>query len=134
MKAAFADSFFFLALLDRRDQHHGEAIRFARSLAQPIVTTRWVLAEVANSIASTHLRGAVRDWIEDLELDPLATIVGPSDDLFQRGLRLYASRADKSWSLTDCISFVVMGDLDLEEALTGDHHFAQAGFRAVFAE
>jgi predicted nucleic acid-binding protein len=47
---------------------------------------------------------------------------------------LYRQRADKHWSLTDCISFVVMEQEGLREALTGDRHFAQAGFAAVFAE
>jgi len=50
------------------------------------------------------------------------------------GLELYARRPDKSWSLTDCISFVVMTDRGLTEALTGDHHFEQAGFRALLRE
>ena len=48
--------------------------------------------------------------------------------LFEAGLRLYASRRDTEWSLTDCISFVVMKQHNLTEALTADHHFEQAGF------
>jgi len=48
--------------------------------------------------------------------------------VFHAGLDLYASRPDKEWSLTDCISFAVMQDLGLNDALTGDHHFTQAGF------
>ncbi len=50
----------------------------------------------------------------------------------RRGLDLYQSRPDKAWSLTDCISFIVMGDERLDDALTGDRHFAQAGFVPVF--
>jgi predicted nucleic acid-binding protein len=48
-----------------------------------------------------------------------------------RGIQLYDSRPDKQWSLTDCISFVVMQDRGIVEALTGDHHFEQAGFTAL---
>jgi hypothetical protein len=51
----------------------------------------------------------------------------------QRGLDLFAGRSDKNWSLTDCISFVVMQDEGLTEALTGDSHFEQAGFKALLA-
>ncbi len=56
-----------------------------------------------------------------------------SDRLYRRGLDLYAQRADKGWSLTDCISFVVMAEEGLREALTGDRHFAQAGYVPLFA-
>ena len=48
-----------------------------------------------------------------------------------RGVALYAERPDKDWSLTDCISFVVMRTMDITEALTGDRHFEQAGFTAL---
>jgi predicted nucleic acid-binding protein len=60
-------------------------------------------------------------------------IVEASADLFWRGFELYGQRTDKDWSLTDCISFVVMRDEDLTGALTGDHHFEQAGFTALLA-
>jgi predicted nucleic acid-binding protein len=52
---------------------------------------------------------------------------------YERGLNLYGSRNDKGWSLTDCISFAVMQALHLEDALTGDHHFAQAGYNPLLA-
>jgi len=58
-------------------------------------------------------------------------VVGLDPHLYQRGINLYAQRPDKEWSLTDCISFVVMSDRGITEALTGDHHFEQAGFRAL---
>ena len=58
-------------------------------------------------------------------------IIPATADLFDRGVQLYAERADKEWSLTDCISFVVMADEGLADALTGDHHFEQAGFKAL---
>jgi len=63
-----------------------------------------------------------------LENDDHVNIIPASHDLFRRGLELYFKRVDKEWSLTDCISFTVMSDEGLAEALTGDHHFEQAGF------
>jgi uncharacterized protein len=60
-----------------------------------------------------------------------ATIVPPTQTLFEQGIAYYAARADKDWSLTDCISFIVMAEQQITEALTGDHHFEQAGFRAL---
>ena len=59
-------------------------------------------------------------------------IVPASESLLQRGLDLYASRPDKEWSLTDCISFLIMGDENIKESLTGDHHFEQTSFVPLF--
>jgi predicted nucleic acid-binding protein len=58
-------------------------------------------------------------------------IVPPEPELFERAIEFYGRRADKAWSLTDCVSFVVMADLGITDALTGDHHFEQASFRAL---
>jgi hypothetical protein len=58
-------------------------------------------------------------------------IIGTSDDTWDKGVELYDSRVDKRWSLTDCISFVVMKDEGISDALTGDHRFVQAGFNAL---
>jgi len=66
-----------------------------------------------------------------LERDEDVEIVGDEGELYERGLRLYEERPDKEWSLTDCISFVVMQRKRIKEALTGDHHFEQAGFVAL---
>ena len=54
-----------------------------------------------------------------------------SEALFEAGFNLFEARPDKDWSLTDFISFVVMEREGLTEALTGDHHFEQAGFTAL---
>lgn len=64
--------------------------------------------------------------------DPLFEIVGYVSSVYQAGFDLFAARQDKAWSLTDCISFGVMAERRLSEALTADHHFEQAGFRAIF--
>ncbi len=58
-------------------------------------------------------------------------IVRASDELFKAGVAFYAMRPNKDWSLTDCISFHVMRDRGIREALTGDHHFEQAGFKTL---
>ncbi len=59
-------------------------------------------------------------------------IVRPTQDLFNRGLRFYDARPDKQWSLTDCISMVVMQESGIKDVLTGDHHFEQAGSNLLF--
>ena len=131
MSRVFADSHYFIALLNRRDASHAPAQAISREYRGQIVTTRWILAEVADALCASPSRERVGAFIEFVQTQAQFAIMGESDALFARGLKLYRSRQDKEWSLTDCISFVVMADEGLTEALTGDRHFEQAGFTAL---
>lgn len=75
--------------------------------------------------------GALPNFTAALYHNPRVHVVPSSPELLQRGLALYASRHDKAWSLTDCLSFVVMQDQGLTEALTADEDFEQASFKAL---
>ena len=70
----------------------------------------------------------------DLAVDVSTTILPPTLELFEAGCDLYEQRPDKEWSLTDCISFVVMHNHGLTDALTADRHFQQAGFQALLLD
>ncbi len=124
MNALFADAYYFLALGNPGDTQH-------RRVTAPIVTTTWVLTEVGDAFAAPKQRPAFLILVEELGKDPRAKVIPASQALFERGIELYAKRPDKEWSLTDCISFTVMDDLQMSDALTADHHFEQAGFRAL---
>ena len=132
MNTVFADTWFYVALLRERDQHHDWVAQFCREYRGFFITTRWVLAEVANAMADSDIREETTAFLRDLEDDPQTTIIGGSDDLYHRGLALYAQRPDKTWSLTDCVSFVVMEEHGIRESLSEDRHFAQAGFVPLF--
>ncbi len=131
MMATFVDTFFYLALILENDQYHARAVTASESRRGRFVTTAWVLTEVADALCEPPQRRLFPELLALLRSDPNTEIVPPDPDLFDRGLDLYARRPDKGWSLTDCISFVVMAERGLTEALTGDHHFEQAGFRAL---
>jgi uncharacterized protein len=131
MKAVFADAFYFVGLLNRADEHHGKVVAAAHQLHDDIITTEWILAEFADALAKSASRRLVAQFIRDLEQDPKTRIIRAGTELFRRGLHLYDERRDKKWSLTDCISFVVMTDEGLRDALTGDEHFDRAGFKAL---
>jgi len=85
-------------------------------------------------LAASSARNKVAGLIAALESDPNATIIEADVRLFRQGLNLCHARSDKEWTLTDCISFIVMDDQRLSEALTGDHRFEQAGFRAALRQ
>jgi predicted nucleic acid-binding protein len=131
MKAVFADAFYFVGLLNRKDQHHARVVAAAGQLRGELVTTEWILAEFADALAESTSRRLVLQFIRDLEQDPKVRIIRASTELFQRGLQLYDQRPDKEGSLTDCISFVVMKEEDIQDVLTGDKHFEQAGFKVL---
>ncbi len=129
MNACFADTYFFIALLFENDEAHEQAK--AIELSGQIFTSAWVLTEVADALATPGRRERFLPLLKFLTDNPLVTIVPAEQGLFDRGVALYDQRPDKSWSLTDCISFIIMQDHGLRDALTGDHHFEQAGFNLL---
>ena len=132
MNAVFADTFFYQALLDARDAAHGEAL--AQSKARlTIVTTEFILLELGNACARAEDHADFLVLLAGMRASPRTRIIALDSLLLQSGLDLFAERADKNWSLTDCVSFVVMQNEGLTEALTGDNHFVQAGFKALLA-
>ncbi|MBA4106424.1 MAG: nucleic acid-binding protein [Pirellula sp.] len=133
MRLVFADAFYFLAVINPDDAYHREAMAYSEANKRPLLTTDWVLAEVADAFAKTPHRGLARQLYFDLRDHLIDVVVPSSRELFEQGFELYHSRPDKGWSLTDCISFEVMREHGVTEALTGDRHFAQAGFTPLFA-
>lgn len=131
MKPVFADSYYYVALLNRHDAGHQQAVKLSQVSYMPAVTTDWVLTEVANATSRAEQRGGFQVLYQQLVADPALTIIPASRDLFLAGLDLFFQRDDKNWSLTDCISFVVMKSAGLTDALTSDHHFIQAGFNIL---
>ena len=134
LQNVFADAVFWIALVVKQDQYHQQAQKWSLQIAGRIVTTFPVLLETANALARPawrlHAMGLINHLQQrsDVEIMPLTT------DLWRRGWELYSTRPDKEWSLTDCVSFLVMQDFGIHDALTADEHFRQAGYRAVLLE
>ena len=131
MRTVFADTFYFLALLDSREEFHPQAALFSRDPELRLVTTEWVLAEFGNAYSDPQDRADFVCLHRTLRSHPRVKVASADTRLFQRGVDLFGQRADKHWSLVDCLSFIVMQDERLTEALTGDRHFEQAGFVAL---
>jgi predicted nucleic acid-binding protein len=131
MTTLFADTFYFVALLSRADEAHAKAVAYTQQFQGRMLTTAWVLTEIADGLKTQRARERFAAFYERLRLRDDVTIVPCSQELFENGMALFRGRLDKEWSLTDCISFVVMERENVTQALTGDHHFEQAGFTAL---
>lgn len=90
--------------------------------------------ETGDGLSAIDFRLEAKAAIDIFIANPWVKVVPSGSDLFDRSLDLYASRPDKNWGLTDCSSFVVMKDLGIQDALTTDDHFRQAGFNAVMLD
>jgi len=131
MRVIFADTGYWVALLNPHDDLHSKAMSLSRSL-QPIhiVTSEMVLAEVLNDFSDrgNYFRQAAINLMKSLYESPNITVIAQTSQQFQTALNLYEQRPDKAWSQTDCVSFKIMEEYKILEALAYDKHFAQAGF------
>ena len=126
MSVVFADAFYFVARVNRRDQHHERVLAFSHSFRAHLLTTDCVVMEVADALAKSECRPRVQDFVFHLRQSAVCEIIPASRELMDRALDLYHQRRDKEWTLTDCVSFVVMRERGIVAGLTEDHHFEQA--------
>ena len=135
--AILIDTGYLVALINQKDSLHARAKTLARSWeksGQPLLTTDAVLIEFANFFARSPLRGLAASWLRRLRQRMAGwTIERLTPQLLDRAEARYASHADKTWSLTDCLSMEVMLEHAATDAATPDHHFAQAGFRVLMS-
>ena len=127
----FMDTYGLIAWINTRDAAHQRVKSYLDSYSGNIVTTEWVLLEFADAFSPSKAKPFAIEAIKRIHRLPMF-LVGFEPAVRQAGFDLYETRSDKDWSLTDCVSFSVMTQRGLSEALTADHHFEQAGFRAVF--
>jgi uncharacterized protein len=131
----FLDTAFIQALLNPRDDYHQQAKRlFPRvRAAAEVWITEAILVEVGNALGSLNRNGAVQ-FIQQCYSTDNIKVVSVNTTLLMQAIALYQARADKSWGLTDCISFIVMQQQNLTDAATSDRHFLQAGFRTLMTK
>jgi predicted nucleic acid-binding protein len=131
MRRIFADTHYWVAILNDQDQSH----QAARSISQtirgtPIVTTEEALTEVLAFFCERgqYMRQAAIAFVEGILTNPAVTVREQSHQTFMDGFAFYKSRPDKGYSLTDCISMLAMRREEITEVLTDDDHFTQEGF------
>jgi predicted nucleic acid-binding protein len=133
----FLDTAYAIALSSSRDEHHQKALLLADKLeadGTKLITTRAIILEIGNALSKQDYRQAAVTLMESLEEDPNVEIVPLTEELYKEAFEMYAKRMDKEWGITDCISFIVMSERGIQEALTTDRDFNQAGFEALLRE
>lgn len=125
----FLDTWFIVALLNVRDEHHEVALSLYPRVraASRVVMTEAVVVETCNGLAKSNRAAALR-FIKTCYADPRFDVLPVTRPILEVAFDKYQTADDKEWGLTDCISFVVMREHNLQLVATGDHHFRQAGF------
>ena len=131
MRAVFADTSFWIALLVRNDPWHEVAVLLSREITNVrVFTTEMVLAELLNGVSrlGPHYRRLAVAEVIRLRSNTDVTIIAQQPEQFDDAFNLYQSRPDQRWGLTDCSSFIVMRERGITHVLTADRDFTQAGF------
>jgi predicted nucleic acid-binding protein len=134
MSQVFADTGYWIALLNLRDELHDRARHISATLGSAqIVTSEWVLTELLNSFAErgAQFRSVASRTVAALRSNPSVIVIPQTSASFGDAFQLYQDRSDKSWSITDCSSFLIMRQYGIGAALTHDRHFEQANFQAL---
>jgi len=130
----FIDTSGFYALLVKRDDKHTAAttiLRSAASARRGFVTTDYVLDETATLLKARGLGHLTRGFFDTVFDSTVCQVEWMGAAEFQDAKTLFLKQFDQPWSFTDCVSFRVMRQRRVRNALTKDVHFAQAGFIAL---
>jgi len=135
MTSLFLDASYLIAVENADDQHHKTASRHWRDLLKssprPLVTSSYVLVEVVTLLNNRRLHSKTVELGNNLLSSRLFNIVHVDEEMFYEGWNYFQKYKDKTYSLTDCVSFVLMKKLGITEALTFDKHFVQASFKRL---
>ena len=135
MTSLFLDTSYLIAVENADDQHHKTASKHWRDLLKssprPLVTSSYVLVEVVTLLNNRRTHSKAVELGNNLLSSRLFNVVHVNEELFYEDWRYFQKYKDKRYSLTDCVSFVLMNKLGIEEALTFDKHFTQAGFKKL---
>jgi len=134
MNHLFLDTGYLIALEAADDQYHQAALTHWHGLTKALpqlVTTSYVLNEVTTFFNSRHHHAKAVEVGNRLLESSIVRLIHVDEALFHVGWRYFKKHDDKSYSITDCISFVVMERLGIHTALAFDKHFVQAGFEKL---
>ncbi len=123
----FVDSGAWYALATPSDPDHNSAKVFAASVAEPFVTSDYIVDELLTLFTVRRRKANCIEWIRDVLVRGGTELVRVSDEDFNHATEVYQHFADKEWSFTDCTSYVLVQRLQIKVAFSFDHHFRQFG-------
>lgn len=133
-RKVFVDTAAWLALVNKSDVAHQKARTVRDALLKvhiQFVVTNYVMVEIANALCKVPQRETAVKLINSIEMTKNIQIVEIDKEIYKEAWQVYSTYLDKDWSLTDCMSFVVMREKGITEAFTTDKHFEQAGFNIL---
>ena len=130
MTEFLADTFYWLAILNPDDAHAD--IVAGATFDGDLILTDAIRLEVMDALSDRRNRPRPSNSGRRRSTSEHIIVIPTTEPLLARAAELFRRRPDKDWSFTDCLSFVVMADRGIRTALTGDHHFEQAGFGIAF--
>lgn len=132
----FLDTSGFFALMDQSDRAHNKASHWLterRGRARP-VTTGWVIGETCTLLVARKRPHLVARFLDHLEQSTALLVLNPDELLLKSTKQLIRRQAAQGYSFVDCLSFCVMKERAVSQALTTDQHFRKAGFTALLAD
>lgn len=127
----FGDTSCFIGLIVEEDHAHQIATEATKQLNGDVLTTEWVLLEMGNYFGGSKYRSAFSQFASSIKNGRSVQVLKGDTTDFNEGLELYRRRVDNQWSLTDCISMTISTRYQIQDELTTDRHFTQAGFNAL---
>lgn len=130
----FVDTSGFYSLLVKGDDRHRQSsdiLAEAAGSGRGFVTTDYVLDETATLLKARNHAAVLRRFIDTVFGSSVCQVEWTDAQRFVAVQGYYLKHLDQAWSFTDCVSFRVMKDRRLREALTKDQHFQHAGYVAL---
>jgi predicted nucleic acid-binding protein len=137
LRTVFLDTSFIIALNNRSDPYHERAKMLDRELLNEgavLLLHDGILLELGDGYSRLGRRNRGIEILTRFMTQAGYRIITLDDVVLRAAIEMYSQHRDKEWGLTDCVSFVLMRQAGILEALTADKHFQQAGFVALLLE
>lgn len=120
-----------LCYVYQSEPQHQQAVKFLDSASQCLMHNYVLVEFVALALVRRFSRLATLTFISDLLENLDIEVVSVDEFLHRKAVQLLMARQDKTYSLCDAVSFVLMRQHNISQVLTTDHHFEQEGFQRL---